>query len=162
MNRSRFDSGPSQSVSRATQTRLLSESFRINFDSQRPREYFRDSETLSHLGIVSGMASAAFCLYVVGHLHGITRRRLALAVGAAGGRLVGKAISRVDLVALGYGSALVALIDAPPIALPDGIPPGAEVISELRLKRHLGLVPSPLPEHHQLSQDDLSRSSGLD
>src|ERR687897_69694 len=106
------------------------------------------------------MEAPGFCLYVVGRLRGITRERLTAAVQAAGGHLARTPSSRVDLVAVSHRSALVALIEAPPPALPVGIPPDAVRISELTLKRRLGLLQESA-DHRHLPAEDFERASGL-
>ena len=75
------------------------------------------------------MEAPGFCLYVVGRLRGIPRGRLATAVQAAGGHLARTPSSRVDLVAVSHSSALVTLVEAPPPALPAGIPPQCDARS---------------------------------
>ena len=108
------------------------------------------------------MAAEPFSLYVHGRLHGVTRGRLTHAVAAVGGRLLRVPSSRCDLVALGHGTAFVALVQAPPIALPAGIPPSAQIISEHHLKRLLGLLPMQAEELRVLSAADIAHMSSLD
>ena len=108
------------------------------------------------------MAGGPLSLYVFGRLHGVTRLRLAGLVAKAGGHLMRRPSSRVNLMAVGHGTALAALADGPPVALPQAVPPTARLVSELGLKRLLG-VAGPLPEEHRaLSATDLARSARLD
>jgi tetratricopeptide (TPR) repeat protein len=106
------------------------------------------------------MAAQSFCLYVVGRLRGVTRGRLALAAEAAGGRLVRTISGRVDLVALSHGSALRVLAEAPPPRLPAGIPERATTISEVTLRRRLGLL-HDVAQHRAVTGEEIQRASGL-
>jgi tetratricopeptide (TPR) repeat protein len=106
------------------------------------------------------MAAPGFCLYVVGRLRGIPRGRLVEAVQATGGHLVRTPGSRVDVVAVSHSSARVTLVEAPPPTLPVGIPSDAMRISELTLKRRLGLLQESAG-HQNFSAADLGRASGL-
>jgi tetratricopeptide (TPR) repeat protein len=112
-------------------------------------------------GVSSRMTGKGFCLYVLGRLHGVTRERLARAVEAAGGRLLPRPSSRADLVALGHGSADTVLGGAPGPRLPGPIRADAEIVSELSLKRSLGIARPGNPEHRHLSADEIARASGL-
>lgn len=67
------------------------------------------------------MTEERFCLYVYGRLHGLSRARLEAAVASIGGRLLRTPSPRATLVAIGHSTAMVALIEAPPIALPFGL-----------------------------------------
>jgi tetratricopeptide (TPR) repeat protein len=107
------------------------------------------------------MSEPAFRLFVVGRLRGVTRARLSHAVEAAGGRLARSLSSRVDLVALSHRSATTVLSDAPPLAVPAGIPGRARLVSELTLKRKLGLLPRNV-NWRDLSRADVEHASGLD
>lgn len=108
------------------------------------------------------MNDNGFTLYVHGRLHGVTRKRLGAAVAQAGGRLVASPSSRVTLVAVGHSTAMVGLIEAPPIALPAGLSAGAELLSELGLKRRLGLAPPLADDNRTLSERDLAHAARLD
>jgi hypothetical protein len=108
------------------------------------------------------MWKQGFRLYLYGRVRGVTRDRIARAVEAAGGRLVRRPGSRVDIVALGASSALVALADAPPIRLPEGIPPTTHLVSEEALKRHLAIAPGKSSGDNTLSAADLARASRID
>jgi tetratricopeptide (TPR) repeat protein len=108
------------------------------------------------------MASERFCLFIVGRLQGLTRGRLAGLVAGAGGRLVREPSARVDLVAVGHGSAPVCLANGPPIELPEGVPGGAELMSELALKRLLGVSAPIVEENRTLTPQELARGARLD
>jgi tetratricopeptide (TPR) repeat protein len=108
------------------------------------------------------MLEPGFCLYVFGRLHGVTRERLAGAVAAAGGRLVRRPSARVSVVAIGHSSALVGLVNAPPLELPDGISSATARVSEFQLKRLLGFLPPQAPEGRSWTLDYLARTSRLD
>ncbi|HEX8167262.1 MAG TPA: tetratricopeptide repeat protein [Beijerinckiaceae bacterium] len=106
------------------------------------------------------MGPERFCLYVVGRLHGVTRERLAALVAAAGGRLVRTAGPRVDLVCVAHGT-VPALLGTHAVELPQGIPEGCRTLSELSLRRLLGLAP-PLPAHNRaFTAADVAGRSGL-
>src|SRR3954453_6332931 len=112
--------------------------------------------------MICAMAGGPLSLYVFGRLHGVTRLRLAGLVAKAGGHLMRRPSSWVNLMAVGHGTALAALADGPPVALPQAVLPTARLVSELGLKRLLG-VAGPLPEEHRaLSATDLARSARLD
>src|SRR3954469_18936374 len=101
-------------------------------------------------------------LYVFGRLRGVTRQRLSGLVAAAGGRLIRRPGPTVNLVAVGHGTALSGLAEGRLISLPSGLPATAPTISELGLKRLLGLA-GPLPEEHRALTDlALARSARLD
>jgi tetratricopeptide (TPR) repeat protein len=108
------------------------------------------------------MAGGRFCLFIVGRLQGLTRRRLAGLVAGAGGRLVREPSSRVDLVVVGHGSASVCLKNAPPVELPEGVPGGAELVSEFAFKRRLGIAPAMVEENRTLTLQELARGARLD
>ena len=85
------------------------------------------------------MEQGRFTIYVFGRLHGITRPRLKNLVGRAGGRLLEKPSSAATLVAVATQTARVALSDGHPLKLPAGLPESAEIISEVNVRRLLGL-----------------------
>src|SRR5918993_2085266 len=93
---------------------------------------------------MTGMGQPSFSLYVFGRLHGLPRTRLPDVVSAAGGRLVDRARPGVTIVAVAHGTAQRALADGLPAKLPPGVPADADVISEVSVRRLLGLEP-PLP-----------------
>ena len=102
-----------------------------------------------------------FTLSVIGRPHGLTRRRLARAVEQVGGQLVAKPTPQVDLVALAHASARTVFSEGVAPAFPAGISSGARPVSEMTLKRMLGLAP-PVPEQERtLSQADLTRGPKL-
>lgn len=107
-------------------------------------------------------AGARLRLYVHGRLHGLTRQRLEGAVTRAGGRLLRRASPRATLVGLGHGSARVVLAGGPLPALPAALPPCAQVVSEMALRRRLGLAGALPPENRDLSEPDLARAARLD
>jgi tetratricopeptide (TPR) repeat protein len=100
-------------------------------------------------------------LLIVGRLHGVTRKRLRAVVEQIGGELASRPSSSVDIIALAHGSAPSVLRDAPRLALPTGVVPAAKVISELTLKRMLGLVPPAADQDRTLDEHDLMRASKL-
>ena len=101
-------------------------------------------------------------LYLFGRLGGVTRDRLANAARTAGWRLVRRPGPGVALVAVGHGTAAPALDRAPPVALPAGLPAAVPVVSELGLRRLLGLA-GPLPEEHRtLGAADVAAAARLD
>jgi hypothetical protein len=100
-------------------------------------------------------------LLIVGRLHGVTRKRLRAVVEQIGGELASRPSSRVDTIALAHGSAPSVLRDAPRLTLPTGVGPAAKVISELSLKRMLGLVQPAADQDRTLDEADLMRASKL-
>ena len=106
-------------------------------------------------------AGPKFSLLIVGRLHGVTRKRLRAVVERIGGELAGRPSSRVDVIALAHGSAPSVLRDAPRLTLPTGVGPAAKVISELTLKRMLGLVQPAAYQDRTLDEADLMRASKL-
>lgn len=137
------------------------ESFRIGLDSEDFDEYLpRLLDIVDRFGIIPRMASAPFRLFVFGRLHGVPRQRLTARVAQVGGCLVPSPSSRVELVAVGHSTA--SLIGAAPNPIPREFPETARVISELSLKRMLGLAPSRPPEHHTLTEADVARAVRLD
>jgi tetratricopeptide (TPR) repeat protein len=107
------------------------------------------------------MAAGSFCLYIFGRLHGVTRGRLRGAAEASGGRLARRPSARVTLVALGSRSATAALGEGAVVHLPSGLPRSVEVISELQVKRRLGLVPPDARIRGEFSAADLACATGL-
>jgi tetratricopeptide (TPR) repeat protein len=106
-------------------------------------------------------AGPKFSLLIVGRLHGVTRKRLRAVVQRIGGELASRPSSRVDVIALAHGSAPSVLRDAPRLTLPTGVGPAAKVISELTLKRMLGLVQPAAYQDRTLDEADLMRASKL-
>jgi tetratricopeptide (TPR) repeat protein len=68
----------------------------------------------------------------------------------------------VDLVAVGHGSARAVLGDERAIVLPHGIPDGAKLISELTLKRVLGLLPPQREENRTFAAEGLATACRVD
>src|SRR5215213_1678005 len=106
-------------------------------------------------------ATRKLSLMVVGRLHGLTRKHLRDVVDQAGGELLGRPSSRVNLVALAHGSAQMVLRAAPPLGVPKGLHHGIRLISEMTLKRMLRLVACMVGEDRTLDRDDILRASKL-
>jgi tetratricopeptide (TPR) repeat protein len=106
-------------------------------------------------------AGPKFSLVVVERLHGVTRKRLRAVVEQMGGELASRPSLQLDVVALAHSSASAVLRDAPRLTLPKGIGPAARVISELALKRMLGLARPAAEEDRTLDEADLMRASRL-
>ena len=81
-------------------------------------------------------------IFLFGRVHGVTRRRLDQLVRARGGKLVHKPNSRVTLIALGHSAASNALPDGR-LRLPAGLSDAMAMVSELELRRRLGLLDPP-------------------
>ena len=81
-------------------------------------------------------------LFLVGRVHGVTRRRLDQLVRARGARLATKPSARVTVIAVGHSAASDALPDGR-VRMPAGLPAHAPLISEVELRRRLGLVRPP-------------------
>ena len=109
----------------------------------------------------SVMAGPAFCVYVFGRFSGITRQRLAAAVESAGGRLASRPGAKVDRAAIAHSTAATRLVCSR-ADLPDGLPQNARIMSELSLRRTLGLSPALKYEPRTLSGEDVARGAKLD
>jgi tetratricopeptide (TPR) repeat protein len=107
------------------------------------------------------MVGEPLSLYVVGRLRGVTRKRLVGALATAGGRLVRRPGARITLVALAHSSAPACLVGPSGLELPKALPGSVELVSEVEVKRRLGLAPPPPEAERQLSAADLSRAAGL-
>jgi hypothetical protein len=107
------------------------------------------------------MRPGTFHLHVIGRLRGVTRQRLAALTAAAGGQLVRQPGLRVDLVCLAHGTAAELLGGGPTVRLPDGVPAAASVVSEMALRRRLGLAPPRLPENRTLAASEVAGRSRL-
>jgi len=99
-------------------------------------------------------------LFLSGRIHGVTRRRLEHLVRQRGGKLATKPGARVTLIAVAHSAAANVLPDGR-IRLPTGLPDTAALISELELRRRLGLLRPPEPAERTLGAADLERLSGL-
>ncbi|HET6224038.1 MAG TPA: tetratricopeptide repeat protein [Dongiaceae bacterium] len=115
---------------------------------------------------VSGEPSAADSLlsgqtlFLVGRVHGVTRRRLDQLVHLRGGKLVNKPSTRVTIIAVGHSAASNALSDGR-VRMPAGLPAPAAMISEHELRRRLGLLRLPDTVERNLGVPDLERLAGL-
>ena len=110
---------------------------------------------------MTGMGQPSFSLYVFGRLHGLPRTRLPDLVSAAGGRLVDRARPGVTIVAVAHGTARRALADGLPAKLPPGVPADADVISEISVRRLLGLEPPQAPERRMFHRTEMAMSAGV-
>ena len=107
------------------------------------------------------MAQPSFSLYVFGRLHGLPRTRLPDLVSAAEGRLVDRPRPGVTIVAVAHGTAQRALADGLPAKLPSGVPADADVVSELSLRRLLGLEPPQAAERRTFHRTEVAMSAGV-
>ena len=111
----------------------------------------------------SGAASgplAAETIFLVGRVHGVTRRRLEQLVRARGGKLVRTPSPRITLIAFGHSATSNALPDGR-LRLPAGLPDTAAMVSELELRRRLGLLDPRETAERSLTAAALERHSGL-
>jgi tetratricopeptide (TPR) repeat protein len=99
-------------------------------------------------------------IFLLGRVHGVTRRRLEQLVSARGGKLVHKPNARVTLIALGHSAASNALPDGR-LRLPAGLSDATAMVSELELRRRLGLLDPPETAERSLTVAALERHSGL-
>lgn len=99
-------------------------------------------------------------LFLVGRVHGVTRRRLDQLVRLRGGKLVTRPTPRVTTIAVGHSAASHALSDGQ-VHMPSGLPVSAAMISELELRRLLGLLHPPGEVDRSLGATDLERLAGL-
>ena len=91
----------------------------------------------------------------------MTRKRLAALVGAIGGRLAAAPSGRVDVVCFAHSTVATTLREGASIDLRLGIGSDCRVLSELALRRLLGLAP-PLPgEVRTLTAAELTRQARL-
>lgn len=115
---------------------------------------------------VSGDSSATHgslagqTLFLVGRLHGVTRRRLDQLVRVRGAKLASKPGARITVIAVGHSAASDALPDGR-VRMPAGLPVAAPMISELDLRRRLGLIRPPEAIDRTLGAADLERIAGL-
>src|SRR5215475_55576 len=99
-------------------------------------------------------------LFLFGRVQGVTRRRLEQLVRLRGGRLANKPTARITISALGHSAVSNVLPDGR-LRLPAGLPDSAALISELELRRRLGLLRPPPAVDRSLGMADLERLSGL-
>jgi tetratricopeptide (TPR) repeat protein len=99
-------------------------------------------------------------LFLVGRLHGLTRRRLEQLVRARGGKLALRPTPKVTLIAFGNSAAAIALPDGR-LRLPTGLPPGLPLIGERELRRRLGLFAPPEQAERSHTMADMERIAGL-
>jgi tetratricopeptide (TPR) repeat protein len=102
-----------------------------------------------------------FCLHVRGPLHGVTRQRLAALTAAAGGCLAATPSARVNLLCFAHSTAAKSLSEGTVIELPPRVPRGCRVVSELTLKRLIGLAPPLPPENRTLGAAELAQRARL-
>ncbi len=100
-------------------------------------------------------------VFVLGRVHGLTRRELGAAVSRAGARLHSRIEKKVTLVAIGSGAAHALLSGSRMINVLERMPDHAALISELSFQRSLGLAPPPAQEPRTLKSEDVARLSGL-
>jgi tetratricopeptide (TPR) repeat protein len=98
---------------------------------------------------------AGHSLFIHGRLHGVTRRRVAALVERAGATLTARPTGRTTLIVVGHVTAAIALVSAPPVTFPDGIPPAAQRLSEKAFKRRIGLAAAPTPETRTFTREHL-------
>ena len=99
-------------------------------------------------------------LFLVGRVHGVTRRRLEQLARARGAKLAAKPGARVTLIAVGHSAASDVLPDGR-VRMPAGLPANAPLISETDLRRRLGLARPPEQIERNLGAADLERIAGL-
>lgn len=101
-------------------------------------------------------------VFVLGRVHGFTRRELGAAVSRAGAQLQTRLKKRVTLVAIGSGAAQALLTGSRMIDVLERMPDHAALISELQFQRSLGLAPPPENEERWMTAPEVARLSGLD
>jgi tetratricopeptide (TPR) repeat protein len=99
-------------------------------------------------------------LFLLGRVHGLTRRRLEQLVRLRGGKLANKPNARITLIAVAHSAAAHALPGGH-LRMPVGLPATAALISEHDLRRILGLLRPPAATERTLGSADLERLSGL-
>jgi tetratricopeptide (TPR) repeat protein len=100
-------------------------------------------------------------VFVLGRVHGLTRRELGAAISRAGAKLHKRIEKKVTLVAIGSGAAQALLSGSRMIDVLERMPDHAALISELSFQRSLGLAPPPPDEERWMTSQDVSRISGL-
>jgi tetratricopeptide (TPR) repeat protein len=109
----------------------------------------------SATGLLAGQT-----LFLVGRVHGVTRRRLEQLVRLRGAKLATKPSTRVTVIAVGHSAASDALPDGR-VRMPTGLPADAPLIGEVELRRRLGLARPPEAIERNLGAADLERIAGL-
>jgi tetratricopeptide (TPR) repeat protein len=99
-------------------------------------------------------------LYLVGHIQGLTRRRLDLLVRVRGGKLASRPGARVTTIAFGH-SAVAQALDDGRVQLPSGLPAKANLISENVLRREFGLLEPPAEVERGMARAEIERLTGL-
>ena len=99
-------------------------------------------------------------LFLVGRMHGVTRRRLDQLVRHRGAKLATKPSARVTVIAVAHSAASDVLPDGR-VRLPTGLPTSAPLISDVELRRRLGLARVPEAVERTLGAADLQRIAGL-
>ena len=99
-------------------------------------------------------------LFLVGRMHGVTRRRLAQLVRHRGAKLATKPSARVTVIAVAHSAASDVLPDGR-VRLPTGLPTSAPLISDVELRRRLGLARVPEAVERTLGAADPERIAGL-
>jgi tetratricopeptide (TPR) repeat protein len=99
-------------------------------------------------------------LFLVGRMHGLTRRRLDTLVRLRAGKVATRPGRTVSLIAFGH-SAVARALDDGRVALPTGLPPSAPLISENVLRRQLGLLGPPEEVDRSMGRGDIERLAGL-
>ena len=102
-----------------------------------------------------------FCLHVSGRLSGVTPPRLAALVAAVGGRLIGTPSACVSLLCLAHSTGAKTVSEGGVIKLPSRIPSGCRIVSELTLKRLIGLAPPLPPQNRILTAAELAQQARL-
>ena len=99
-------------------------------------------------------------LFLVGRMHGVTRRRLDQLVRLRGAKLAAKPSARVTVITVAHSAASDALPDGR-VRMPTGLPSSAPLISEVELRRRLALARAPEASERNLGATDLERIAGL-
>jgi tetratricopeptide (TPR) repeat protein len=99
-------------------------------------------------------------LFLVGRMHGLTRRRLDTLVRLRAGKVATRPSRTVSLIAFGH-SAVARALDDGRVALPTGLPPSAPLISENVLRRQLGLLGPPEEVDRSMGRGEIERLAGL-
>jgi tetratricopeptide (TPR) repeat protein len=99
-------------------------------------------------------------LFLVGRVHGVTRRRLDQLGRTRGAKLVSKPSTRITTIAVAHSAASAVLPDGR-VRMPAGLPASAAMIGELELRRQLGLLRPPEAVDRTLATADLERITGL-